>query len=54
MIKELLFSCQNWAKNKGCLEFASDCEIDNLDSFNFHLNLGFIEPNKIICFKKNI
>ena len=25
--KELLGECQNWAKDQGCLEFASDCEL---------------------------
>ncbi|MGL5415982.1 MAG: aminoglycoside 6'-N-acetyltransferase [Clostridium sp.] len=52
--KELLLVSQNWTKSKGCLEFASDCELDNLDSFKFHLKLGFSEANKIICFKKNL
>lgn len=52
--KELLGACENWAKCKGCTEFASDCEIDNIDSFKFHLSVGFNEQNRIICFKKNI
>lgn len=52
--KELLHACEIWAKDKNCSEFASDCELDNLDSFKFHLNLGFSEANKIICFRKNI
>ena len=46
--------CEQWAKEKGCSEFASDCEIDNVDSLKFHLNIGFMEENRIICFKKNI
>ena len=28
--KELLFACEKWAKESGCSEFASDCEIDNI------------------------
>ena len=27
--RELLKECERWAKEKGCQEFASDCEIDN-------------------------
>ena len=52
--KELLNHCEKWAKMKGATEFASDCEITNLDSLRFHLNIGFKEANRIICFVKNI
>lgn len=52
--KELLFSCEIWAKEIGCREFASDCEIDNIDSFKFHMAMGFDEANRIICFKKRL
>lgn len=52
--RELLKECQSWAKAKGCTEFASDCEITNEDSLRFHLAVGFIEANRIICFTKNI
>ncbi len=52
--KELLFACEIWAKESGCSEFASDCEIDNVDSFKFHMAMGFDEANRIICFKKRL
>ena len=52
--KELVDCCQNWAKEKECTEFASDCQLTNTDSYNFHKKVGFIESNRIICFKKNI
>ena len=52
--KEMLFSCEMWAKNKGCTEFASDCELDNIGSLKFHKAMGFDEVNRIICFKKRI
>ena len=52
--KELLNACESWAKEKGCSEFASDCELDNTDSFNFHIATGFEEANRIICFRKDI
>ena len=50
--KELLAACETWAKEKGCKEFASDCEIDNIDSFCFHKAMNFTESNRIICFTK--
>ena len=50
--KELLSACENWAKGQGCSEFASDCELDNITSYKFHIAVGFEEANRIICFKK--
>ena len=50
--KQLLAECEAWAKEKGCQEFASDCEINNIDSFHFHKAVNFREANRIICFTK--
>ena len=52
--KELCVSCEKWAKSKGCSEFASDCALGNNESLAFHLNVGFKEKNRIICFRKDI
>lgn len=52
--KELVNACEAWAKQKGCTEFASDCELTNTSSLKFHLAIGFEETNRIICFKKKI
>lgn len=52
--KELLSACETWAKSKGCTEFASDCELENVHSLQFHLNVGFEEANRIICFTKKL
>lgn len=52
--KELLAECEVWAKCNGCQEFASDCEIDNIDSFRFHKAMNFTEANRIICFTKTL
>ncbi len=52
--KDLLAECENWAKEKGCSEFASDCELTNSVSLAFHINMGFTEANRIICFAKRI
>ena len=50
----LLSSCESWAREQGCTEFASDCELDNHDSLRFHLSVGFEEANRIICFTKKL
>lgn len=50
--KELLSACEQWAKKQGCTEFASDCELYNDTSLNFHKAMGFQEVNRIICFNK--
>ena len=52
--KELLTACESWAKEKGCTEFASDCELSNVQSLQFHLNVGFEEANRISCFTKKL
>lgn len=52
--RELVNICEDWAKDMGCSEFASDCLLHNIDSFKFHLAIGFVEANRIICFKKSI
>ncbi len=52
--KELLAECEAWAKENSCHEFASDCEIDNINSFHFHKAMNFTEVNRIICFTKTL
>lgn len=52
--KRLLAACEAWVKEHGCSEFASDCELHNTDSLQFHLNVGFEEANRIICFRKSL
>ena len=52
--KALLTACESWAKSKGCCEFASDCELDNTQSLQLHLRVGFEEANRIICFTKKL
>ncbi len=52
--KELLKQCEVWAKDMGCTEFASDCELTNTGSLAFHLKMGFEEANRVICFTKRL
>lgn len=52
--KKLLSKCEEWAKEQGCSEFASDCELENEISIEFHIKMGFEEANRIVCFKKSV
>lgn len=54
LARDMLEACWKWAKEQGCTEFASDCELDNEDSLKFHLKMGFEEVNRIICFTKKL
>ena len=51
---KLVSECEQWAREKGCSEFASDCELTNTASLRFHLSVGFQEANRIICFRKTL
>ena len=52
--RDLVEACEDWAKDKGIKEFASDCTLTNKDSLAFHFAIGFEEVNRIICFKKDL
>ncbi len=52
--RRLVEACEQWAKEQGCTEFASDCELINTQSLAFHLSCGFQEVNRIVCFTKQI
>lgn len=43
-----------WAKERGCTQFASDCELENTHSARMHEALGFEEAGRIVCFVKEI
>lgn len=52
--RQLLTACENWAIEQGCTEFASDCELTNTVSQEFHKSLGFEEANRVVCFTKSL
>lgn len=43
-----------WARSLGLTEIASDCEIDNRVSLEFHLASGFEEVQRSICFRRSL
>ena len=52
--KMLLALCEDWAREKGCAEFASDTGLHNEEGLQFHLSCGFEEAGRIICFMKRL
>lgn len=52
--RQLVTTCEDWARSVGCTEFASDCEIDNVQSLAFHLAIGFEEAGRTIWFNKKL
>jgi aminoglycoside 6'-N-acetyltransferase I len=50
----LVKMCEDWSREKGCIEFASNCDLDNERSLSFHLKIGFKEIHRIIHFSKEL
>ncbi|MBR5501890.1 MAG: GNAT family N-acetyltransferase [Oscillospiraceae bacterium] len=52
--RQLLAACKAWAKQQGCHEFASDCELTNRESAAFHAAMGFAEAGRNIHFVQSL
>lgn len=50
----LVKKAENWALKKNCMEIASDAELNNRNSIEFHKSIGFKEVNRVVCFTKAI
>ncbi|NER09819.1 aminoglycoside 6'-N-acetyltransferase I [Muriicola jejuensis] len=50
----LVKRAEEWGKQMGCTEIASDTEVGNLDSLAFHKRMGFREVNRVVCFVREI
>jgi aminoglycoside 6'-N-acetyltransferase I len=50
--KKLLAAAENWARQQGCLEIASDTSPGNEVSQRVHKSLGFAEVERSINFRK--
>lgn len=51
---KLIRHVEQIAKDKNIQQVASDCELNNNVSEQFHKNCGFTEVERIICFIKNV
>ena len=50
--KALVQAGELWARERGCVEFASDAAIDNQISHAMHRALGFAETQRVVFFRK--
>ncbi|MBO6620736.1 MAG: GNAT family N-acetyltransferase [Balneola sp.] len=51
---KLIQRAEQWAKENGSSQLASDVEINNEQSIRFHNKSGFLEENRIVCFIKDL
>ena len=47
-------AAENWAREKGCTEMASDTWLDNEASIRAHLKLGYDEVERLVHFVKQL
>jgi aminoglycoside 6'-N-acetyltransferase I len=52
--RELIRAAEDWAREQGCLEIASDALIDNDASVNAHQALGFEIVDRCVHFRKSL
>jgi aminoglycoside 6'-N-acetyltransferase I len=52
--KILVQKAENWARQKGCEEMASDAEVGNDTSLHAHLKLGYEETSRLIHLRKDL
>uniref|UniRef100_UPI003084574F GNAT family N-acetyltransferase n=1 Tax=Gluconacetobacter tumulisoli TaxID=1286189 RepID=UPI003084574F len=50
----LLRAVEDWARSLGCLELASDAELENRGSHLFHKAMKFQETERVIFFRKTL
>ncbi|HMO80247.1 MAG TPA: GNAT family N-acetyltransferase [Pyrinomonadaceae bacterium] len=50
----LVEAAEEWARENGCPEMASDAEIGNEVSLNAHLHLGYEETSRLVHLRKEL
>lgn len=50
----LTTAAENWAREKGCTEMASDTWLDNAASIRAHAKLGYVEVERLVHFVKQL
>lgn len=51
---EMILAAENWAREKGCTEMASDTWLENEASINAHLKTGYFEADRLVHFMKKL
>jgi aminoglycoside 6'-N-acetyltransferase I len=52
--QNLVGLAEAWGRKKGCKQVASDTELSNVHSIDFHKKMGFEEVNRVVCFVKGL
>jgi len=52
--RDLVHAAEQWAREKGCTEMASDTWLDNEISIAAHLKLGYYEVERLVHFAKRL
>ena len=52
--RDLVQSAEQWAREKGCQEMASDTWLENESSISAHLRLGYVEVERLVHFVKRL
>src|SRR5215208_5775728 len=51
---EMVYAAEEWAREKGCREMASDTWLENEASISAHLRLGYVEVERLVHFVKRL
>jgi aminoglycoside 6'-N-acetyltransferase I len=52
--RDLVYTAEQWAREKGCREMASDTWIDNEPGIQVHRRLGYQEVDRLVHFVKRL
>jgi aminoglycoside 6'-N-acetyltransferase I len=52
--RRLVAASEDWARRRGCTEFASDALLENEVSIAAHRALGFADAGRLQCFRKDL
>jgi aminoglycoside 6'-N-acetyltransferase I len=52
--RELVYAAEQWAREKGCREMASDTWLENESSIAAHIRLGYAEVERLVHFVKRL
>lgn len=50
----LVAAAENWARERGCTEMASDAEVGNVVSQQAHTRLGYTETSRLVHLRKEL
>ena len=52
--RALVAAVEQWTRDRGCVELASDTWLDHVDSQRAHVGCGFEETERIVYFRKRL